>query len=277
MADTTGTSLPPQNRSKESSREQHDHLVEVKDADKVQAQLVGGFNWLEDNSKIVVALIAVAILGGLAYAAVTFVGNRQEKNAQVEYYKVEAPFMKKREAFEKAKFKAFMPAAQADDKTPSEAATGDLAKDYGGLLTGLESTAKEYAGTTAGGQAAILAAQTYLEYKQPEKAVEYAQLAAEKMSKTSTIATLGRVLWGNALSAKGDCQAALGAWQPILDNEATSYLHGDVAVRSGVCLEQLGQNDRAMEMYRKASATTESASSSTAKGLLRALEKTAAK
>ena len=179
--------------------------------------------------------------------------------------------MKKREAFEKSKFKAFMPADQVD-KGPSEVATGDIAKDYGPLITGLESTAREYAGTAAGGQAAILVAQTYLQYKNPDKAAEYAQLSALKLPKDHTLAVLGRILWGTAIATKGDCQTALTIWQPVLDVPSASYLAADINLRSGVCLEKLGQNDRAAEAYRKASVGGESPSAQSAKGLLRALE-----
>ena len=117
------------------------------------------------------------------------------------------------------------------------------------------------------------------DYKQPEKASEFAQMAATKLPKDHTLGLLATVLWGNALAAKDDCQGALGAWQKVLDSKSASFLQSDVSVRSGVCFEKLGQNDRAAEMYRKAAgATGESASSTTAKGLLRALEmKTAAK
>ncbi len=266
------TTLPPRTNQASGSRTPPvQHRIEVKDADQVQEKLVGGFNWLEDNSKIVVALIVIAVLGGLAYAGVQIVTNRQEKSAQADYYKAEAPFTKKKEAFEKSKFKAFMP-ANAEDKTPTEVASGDISKDYGPLLTDLESVAKDHAGTAAGGQAALLAGQTYLEYKQPDKAIEYAQLAGSKLPKDSTLGVLGKVLWGNALSAKGDCQGALGVWQQVLDTKTAAYLHPDVSVRSGVCFEKMGQNDRALEMYRSASAVAESASAGTAKGLLRALE-----
>ncbi len=266
------TTLPPRQDQGSGSRTPPvHHRIEVKNADKVQEKLLGGFNWLEDNSKIVVAFLVIAILGGLAYAGAQMVSNRQEKSAQVDYYKAEAPFTKKKEAFEKNKFKAFMP-ANADIKTPPEVASGDLAKDYGPLLTNLEAVARDHAGTAAGGQAALLAGQTYLEYKQPLKAVEYAQLAGSKLPKESTLGVLGKVLWGNALSAQGDCQGALGVWQQVLDTKSAAYLHPDVRVRSGVCFEKMGQNDRALEMYRSASAVSESASAGTAKGLMRSLE-----
>jgi predicted negative regulator of RcsB-dependent stress response len=248
-----------------------EHRIEIKDADVVQGQILEGAHWLEDNAKIVIALIVVAIIVGVAYAAWQGVANHQERVAQEEYYKVEAPFMKKREAFEKNKFKAFMPPDQAD-KTPGETASGDIAKDYGPMITGLESTAHEYAGTAAGGQAAILAAETYLQYKNPDKAIEYAQIPALKLPKDHTLALLGRILWGNALSAKGDCQSALSTWQPILDTKTAEYLAPDVNLRMGVCLEKLGQNDRAAEAYRAASKNGDSPAGQSAKGLLRSLE-----
>ncbi len=265
---TTGTNNPPRTGGRVPPKE---HLVEIKDADVVQEQIVGGLNWIEDNARIVVALIVIAVLVGVAYAAWQIVTTHQEKVAQEEYYKVEAPFMKKRDAFEKTKFKAFMPPDQVD-KTPALTATGDIAKDYGPLITGLESMAHEYAGTAAGGQAAILAAQTFLEYKNPDKAAEYAQIPATKLPKDHTLSLLGRILWGNALAAKSDCRSALAIWQPVLDISAAAYLAPDVNLRSGVCLEKLGQNDRAAEAYRKASAGGESPSAQSAKGLLRALE-----
>lgn len=261
--------------TKSASRPAHgeppvQHTVEIKDADVFQSRMQSGFNWVEDNSKLFIAVLAILVIIGIAYAAVTGLRRHQERVAQDEFYKVEAPFLKKRDAFEKTKFKAFMP-KDAEDKTPGEVATGDLGKDYGALLTGVESTAKTYAGTAAGSQAAILVAQTYLDYKNPDKAIEYAQIPAKSLPAGHTLAELSRVLWGNALATKGDCQQALDVWQKVLNEKNAAYLASDVNLRMGVCLEKLGQNDRAAEAYRAAS-KADSPSAQSAKGLLRALE-----
>lgn len=271
MADVpTGTTTNSSGTNPPGRTPPPQHRIEIKNADAVQDTLLGGINWIEDNARVVVAVIVVAIVLGIAYAAYTGIRNHQEKVAQDEFYKVEAPFLKKRDAFEKSKFKAFMP-PQADDKTPSETSTGDLAKDYGPLITAVESSAHQYEGTAAGGQAALLAAQTYLDYKNPDKALEYAQLAA-KLSKDTTIGALGRVMVGNVYAAKNDCAGAVKPWQEVLDTPSASYLTPDVNLRTGVCLEKLGQNDRAAEAYRKAAAAGDSPAAASAKGLLRALE-----
>jgi predicted negative regulator of RcsB-dependent stress response len=247
------------------------HRIEVKDADAVQGQLLHSAHWIEDNAKMVIVLITIAIVGGIAYAAWAGLTNRQERIAQEAYYKAEAPFMKKREAFEKTKFKAFMPANPAD-KTPGETASGDIVKDYGSNLTEMESVAKDYAGTTGGSQAAIFVAQTYMDYKNADKAIEYAQLPALKLGKDHTLSQLGRILWGSALSEKGDCAQALTVWQPILDLKSAEFLSADVNLRMGTCLEKLGQNDRAAEAYRNAAKGGDSPSAQSAKSLLRNLE-----
>lgn len=260
--DTSGTPVTPGS-----------HHIEIKNADSVQSGLASGFNWVEDNAKLFVVLIIIAVLGGIAYASLQYVNRRQETQAQEAYYKAEAPFMKKKEEFERAKFKDFMPAEQAKAQPAAVAASGDLAKDYGSDLQGLETVAKEHAGTSAGAQAAILAGETYLTYKQPDKAIELAQIPATKLSASHTLGQLSRVLWGNALAAKGDCQTAISTWQPLLSESSAQHLKADISLRSGLCLEQMGQSERAMELYRQAStAAPESAAAGTAKGLLRALE-----
>lgn len=260
--------------SNSQTGESGSHHIEIKNPDAFQSGVAGGFNWVEDNSKLVVALIVVAILGGIGYVGFQFVAKRQEMQAQDAFYAAEAPFTKKREAFERSKYRAFMPADQLPPETEKDvAATGDLAKDYGTTLEALEKVAKDFPGTSAGAQAALLAGETYLSYKQPDKTVELGQLAATKLSSGHTLADLGRMMWGNALATKGDCTGAVGVWQPLLDQNKAAYLQSDVALRSGLCFEQMGQLDRAKELYQKATAAQpESGAATTAKGLLRAIE-----
>ena len=247
--------------------------VDIKNPDAVQKSILDFWGWIESNIKIVLALVVVLIIAAIANVAFHSFRGYQERKAQETYYSVEAKFTKIREGFDRAKYKALMPALAKDDKSTDKAATGDLAKDYGTVISDLEKVARDQAGTVAGGQAAILAAETYLEYKQPEKAIEVAQVAAKSLGDKNLVGSLSKVLLGSAMATKGDCQGAVGVWQQILDNKAAVFLHSDVSLRSGLCYEQLGQADKAAEMYRKVAADgSDSASASTAKGLLRALE-----
>ncbi len=248
--------------------------IEIKNADAVQSALAGGFNWAEQNSKIVVALLVIAVLGAAGYAGLQWVGRRQERSAQEAYYGAESKYTKLKEGFDRAKFKAFMPPTQKDDPSaPKEvAASGDLTKDYGPAMNDLEQVAKNFAGTAAGAQAGLLVADTYISYKQPEKAIEVSQIAATKLKPSQTLQQLSQMMWGNALASKGDCEGAVAKWQDVLKNESAQFLHPDASLRSGLCFEKLGRNDNALEMYRKAASAGESAAGTMARGFLRALE-----
>ncbi|HVK62637.1 MAG TPA: tetratricopeptide repeat protein [Bdellovibrionales bacterium] len=233
------------------------------------APAVNPTHWAEEHAKLIVSVAVGAIVVALGFIGWQYLGKRQERTAQDAYYAVAQKYEKAREEFERAKFNEFAP---ADQKTPgAKAATGDLQKDYGTIVTDLESVARDHAGTAAGAQAAILASNTYIEYKQPEKAIEISRMTADKLSDSHTLKQLTNMMLGNALAAKGDCQEAVTVWQKIIDNSKATFLHGDASLRAGLCFELLGKNDQALEMYRKASAS-ESGAASTARGLMRALE-----
>jgi tetratricopeptide (TPR) repeat protein len=236
----------------------------------------GGFGeFMEQNAKLLFAIFVVIMLGALGYVGYQFVQKHQERIAQDDLSPAEEKFNKMKDGFEQAKMQALMPGmAPKDDKTvQAKPATGNLEQDYGSVLTDLEKVARERAGTSAGAQAAILLADTYISYKQPEKAIEMAKIPAERLSSSNTLASLARVLWGTALADKGDCGQAVGVWQAVIDSKNDKFLHPDVGLRSGLCYEKLGQLDKAAEMYRKVSAEAgDSAAGQTAKGLLRALE-----
>ncbi|MES2854941.1 MAG: hypothetical protein V4692_03705, partial [Bdellovibrionota bacterium] len=153
-----------------------------------------GETWVEENAKLIVGLMVVLIVVGLGYAGMQILGKRQERTAQDEYYAVAQKYEKAKGEFDQAKFEQFAPAGQA--KTGGKAASGDLEKDYGTVITDLDKIAREHAGTTAGAQAAILAGDTYLQYKQPDKAVELARLTSDKLSDSHTLNHLSRMLLG---------------------------------------------------------------------------------
>lgn len=279
MPDTANPSNDPNhpnNKKKSSSNADHP-AIDVKDPDAVQKGIIDFWGWVEHNSKVVVALVAVAFLAAIAYVIFNSFKSYQERSAQKDYYAAELKYTKLREGYDRAKFKAMMPpgAAAAEDKTktPDAPASGDVTKDYGAALSDLEKVARDHAGTSAGAQAAILAGETYLEYKQADKAAEVLQLPVKALSDKHLLANLAKMAYGSALATKGDCQAAVGVWQQVLDKKSAVFLHADAGLRSGLCFEQMNQPDKAAEMYRKVTAeAADSAASTTAKGLLRAIE-----
>lgn len=243
--------------------------------DALKQALGGGSGWdfVENNAKLIAALIVVAVLGGLGYVGFQYVQKRQERAASTAFYAVEARYTKLKDGFDRARLQNLMPGMAPKDSPDAKPSTGNLEQDYGTVITDLEKVARDHAGTSAGAQAAILAAETYLAYNQPDKAIEIAQVPAKNMSGKNMLASLSKVMWGSALAAKGDCQTAVGIWQQVVETKQVGFLHPDVNLRTGICYEQMNQLDKAAEMYRKVtSEASESVAGQTAKGLLRAIE-----
>lgn len=249
---------------------------DLKGPDSIQSTIWGGWHLVEHNAKLIAALVVVALLIGVGFIAFQFISKRQERAAQEAYYAVETRYNQLREGFDKAKFEALMPstAPKAEHgKNENKPASGQLDQDYGTVISDLEKVARDHTGTSGGAQAALILAETYLSYNQPDKAIEIAQLPAKNLPASHLMANLSKVLWGNALAAKGNCQEAVGVWQEVIDNKKAAFLHPDVSLRSGICYESLSQPEKAAEMYRKVtSEAAESVAGQTAKGLLRAIE-----
>ncbi len=275
MADMTQS---PPNKAGDSGTKpvQNSIDAQVRNPDAVQKQILGGWHWVENNAGIVFGLVGLLLLGGIIWVVMNWMGERKEAKAQEAYYAVEFKFMKIKDGFDRAKYSSLMPGLAAQAKTDEKAASGDLAKDYGTLLTDLEKVARDHAGTSAGAQAALLAADTYLAYNQAGKASELAQIPSKNMKAQTLPGSLARVVWGSSLAAENKCGEAVKVWQEVLDAKNMAYLHGDVSLRSGLCFETLNEPEKAKEMYRKVSAeAADTAVGARAKGLLRALEQKA--
>mgnify|MGYP001046721616 CR=1 FL=1 len=266
MSDVT-----PQSASSKSTLSQIAASEGLRNPDAVQEKLLAVGSWIEKNVRLLAGLLALIIVLVIGYIITDWFNVRAERKTQEAYYALEAKYAKIKDGFDRAQLGEIAAAGSSIPKPQQP--TGDLRKDYGAIPNELETFARENAGTVAGAQAAILAANLYLTYRQPEKAVEIAQIPATKLSEKRLIANLAKILWGSALADKGECSEAIKVWGEVLNNSAMTSLHADAALRTGLCYETLNQPDKAKEFYQKVMSISEdSSAASTAKGLLRALE-----
>ena len=272
-------SIPNKAQSAESSLHSLSSEIEaLGDRDFFQELMHKGAEVLEKNGKAVALVGLAAALAALSWVGYGWFQEKTEKNAQEAFYALEKQVSDKREAFEKAKSDALLPSPDKKNKTASNdpkaiAATGDIEKDFGPLVSNLEAFADSHRRTSAGAQAAILAADLRMEYKQADRALGVLKGAREATSPKTLVGGLVRMAEANALAASEKCGDALGLWQTVLDEKFATFLHGEAALRAGLCLETMGQKDRAIEMYRKAAAAGErSSAAQSAKSLLRRLE-----
>jgi predicted negative regulator of RcsB-dependent stress response len=279
--ETNGSSASAQKSTPATAHGKSGHEKLDSEISKISGSLPSGinFSFLEEHAKVFVALAVVVILGTMGYLGFDYLKNRQEKQAQTAFYSVESNFSKVKEGFERAKYQKSTPTPKvatgekAADKAgekpgaePAKEASGNIDQDYGTLLADLEKVARDHAGTAGGAQAALLAVETLLSYNQAEKAVTLAEFAAKSLSANKILGALLRIQWGTALAAKNDCAAAVGIWQQVLSSPQVAFLHGEASLRAGICFESTGQNDKALEMFRKASADGSNSGGGTAAG-----------
>lgn len=235
---------------------------------------VGAFveaNWM--------ALLGALILVGVSAAGLAgyeFFAKRGESKADAALYAAEGAFVKAKEGFERAKMKALMPAFAPPAQpgaVESAPPSGDLAKDYGPSIEALEAVIKEYPKSQAAQQAALQLASVYGEYKQRDKALAVLETVSMRASTSNLLGALTMLALGDARAAAGQCDKAVAGWAALLSDAKASYVHGESALKSGICFETMNQTDKAAEMYRKASTDySETSAGQTAKSLLRALE-----
>ena len=244
-------------------------LKSLPQRDFLQESALGFIEALAKHKAIVGGVFLLGILGFVGWTAMDAVRSRSELKAQNALFAIEKQYSEKKEQFDQARF-AELAGQKQDGLTKS---SGDLTKDYGTLIDDLEAFAKGHSNTAAGAQAAMMAAETRIAYNQADRASEALEAVA-KGTKTSTlVGALTRMAAGNTLAAAGKCDQAIKAWEEILATKAATFLHGEAALRSGLCLEKSGDKAKATEMYRKASADSErSSTAQTAKALLRAIE-----
>lgn len=270
---TPGPSAPANPPANET--ELHRELQSIRERDFLQEGMLSFVEFLEANKAAVAGLLGIALLSGVGAIGWSFFSERQEKSAQEAFYAIEKAYSDKRDKFDQAKFGALSGADMADLVKSGAAvkASGELAQDYGTLVEDLEAFAAKNKGTTAAVQASLLAAETRIQYKQPDQALATLETSVNATKANTLVGALARMAQGNALASAGQCDKALKTWEEVLAAKDLGFLHSEAALRAGLCLEQAGDKPKAIEMYRKASSDSEkSTSAQTARTLLRALE-----
>lgn len=207
--------------------------------DQVQVELQKGFKWTANHFKAVTALVALFIVIGAGLGLAGMFSHKKETQSQEKYYLLERAVSDKQRNFQEA---------QAQ-KNAQNGPSGDLAKDYGDLVSQLESFAKEHSKTQGGQMAAITLVNIYKEYKQWDLALALLESLSKDLDPSETMGALLFTQWGNILAEKNDCTTALTHWEKVVSQKAVGFAHGELKVRMGLCYEALKDFDKAEIMY----------------------------
>lgn len=207
---------------------------DLKSPDQVTQNLRSAFSWSVGHSKIVLAVLAVLVLGGLGYNGYQWNLEKAENNIQEDYYTIERDYVSKKEAFATGK-----PAA----------ATGDLEKDFGTIVQKLETVIDRHPSSRAALMSSLLLSEIYTQYKQTDKGLAALKKAAPRRDLLS-IFVIDRL--AGLLADQGDCKTAITTWDRALEIKSSHFLQADIKLKKGLCFESLNDKTQAQQMYTQA-------------------------
>ena len=147
---------------------------------------------------------------------------------------------------------AFRSARSRDANTDLALAMASLrGSDLSNAATSLTDVAERWSSTSVAGLASLLAANTEIRLGQNDNAItRLSQLMSESSDELpSYLRQQALVAWGNALEEKADWTTAAAKYQAAAD--LSGPYTAQAVLHEARAREQLGEKDRATELYRK--------------------------
>jgi predicted negative regulator of RcsB-dependent stress response len=243
---------------------------DVKSPDKIQAELVKGFQFTTKHATgLGIGLIAFVVIGA-GIAGKSYLDDKAERDAQAKYFPIEKKLLETKAKFEAASTPAPKYPKAKNPPAPEVRATGDFEKDYGTLATELNTVISDSPKSQAAKMAALSLAEVQMEYKK----FEDAQNTLNKVTsgKKDLLSAIVQSQLGSIQADQKDCKSALSTWENVLQNASAKALHGAIKLKQGLCFEALNEIEKARATYTELAAEDkDSQSAKTAQKYLRLL------
>lgn len=219
--------------------------------DQVTQTLRKGFAWTTMHSNIVIIAVIAFVVLGLGLSLAGYLSEKKEVAQQEKYFLLERAYTDKKDAFAETS-RAELLAAQdkkAPAVDPAKKPSGDITKDYGTVVTDLESFVDAGPKTQAAQMAALNLTDLYMKYKTPDSALAVLQKVEPGLDKKEVLSALVHIQWGNVLAQKGDCAGAIPHWERVTSVKAFAYAHDEARLRMGFCYQSMNDLAKAEQVY----------------------------
>lgn len=205
------------------------------------------------NSKLVIGIVGLILLGGLAYLISNKVTENKELALQEEYYAFEKTYLKKKEAFAKGETEAKSPEqkkkGEKEDSTVdgvvAQKASGDIVKDYGFEVEGWKKLIAEQPQSKAGAMAALELSNLYISYKNKPEALQVLAKIKPAQKPNSLLGALVFYSYANLLSDQNQCTEAISVWDSLLAKGNPTFAVEASRYGQALCYATLGQSEKA--------------------------------
>lgn len=239
---------------------------ELKKTDQLTAAGRNAFDHIMRNQKIVFSVALVLLLVGGGYVAWDRINFSKEIAVQEEFYAIEKSYLKTKESFDKAeadqKEKALAEASKKDQtkkdaaaiadskSTPAPLPSGDLTKDYGSTVTGWTKLIDAHPSSKAAAMASLELSQLYLKYKTPKEALSVLSKVKNQQNSDHFLGAMVFHSYAKLLSNQGQCQEAIGIWEGLEKKKKLGFLVEQSQMGRALCLESLGQTEKAEALFK---------------------------
>lgn len=239
---------------------------ELKKADQFTQVGRSALEQVAKNQKLVIGVAVALVLGGAGFVALDKVSLNKEMAVQEQYYAIEKNYLKIKEGFEKAEADQKTKAAQKENKDPknktanskneekaeesAKLATGDLTKDYGSEVDGWTKLIDSHPHSKAAAMSALELSQVYLKYEKPKEAL---QILAKVKNQQNSDHFLGAMVfhaYAKLLANQNQCQEAIGVWEVMEKKKKLRFLADEAQLGHALCLETLGQTEKAEMIFK---------------------------
>lgn len=202
-----------------------------------EATLEGGFEWLENNRRIVgIAAVSVLALGGLLAVAIEW-SSRQEAGAQVRLSQIEKAYLEA------------MGAAPGQLEAPEPANADQATQARETALAGYDEVIAEYGSRTAGLLATLRAAELEIGLERSDAAVARLELVVDQAGADELLGATANRLLGFVYEELEQPAAAAGAYQAAASAE--DYPGRETAwLAAAETYLRAGDNDAAVSAFR---------------------------
>lgn len=222
---------------------------DVRAPDRFQKALTTWLDWAGQNSRLVLGVIAIAVLVGAGMAVARYKASQAQLSYQEKFSVIERQLLDKKQSFEEARR-----AQENKTETKSALPSGDLSKDYGTLVGEMEALIQQAPWSVAASMAALHVAELKVEYKMPDQALAVLELVNPKNEMRGLPATLIVSMKAGLLADKGDCKTAVGLWEKISRSAQAAFLKNDAKLRMGLCYESMNEIAKAEQLYGEVAA-----------------------
>lgn len=217
-----------------------------------------------DNAKVLVGVLAAALVIVAGYSIMTYFASAKEKSLQEKYFVLEKNLQTQRKKWDDAAQAAKNPVPSAKEKA-GPLASGDLAKDYGDIPQQMESFIDSAPKSTAAAMAALNLSHLYAEHKKSAEALAVLNKVNSGNSTGEFVDALVVYRKASLQADSGDCAGASNLWQKIAADKNAKYLHADSKLGLGLCAEKGGDLAAAEKFYSEAASGPEAKDSFSAK------------